>query len=405
MTDSVKPTEDPNFKGGVMSPNSKRTFAEMRQTPVVATQKIILDEDMFESSFLRCMVCRERYNMTDRLPRLFPCHHAFCQACILTFYHQETEYRQSMALVPSSNKTYAVSISCPNCKANFITTENGIRELTTDHRIVQLLDFVGSTDRQTVTYCTTHAMQPVNFFCEKCATPICKDCTVLDHKTCSQEKLVVDISAASQKYRPVIEEGKNNLTGEIQTLDERKAECEKSLEGCSQGDDTLSKQIKETFAKIRAAIDKREQELLEMAQSGQGNSYTVVEEKIKKLADKKDEAMKILEDIDRATATGTIQDLFQVYRQIRSYQSEPSLQVDDTEKKDNSESSFQARDETTLLARIGNFGNIQTQPNGVASGSYSGSSYSSGSSYLGSSRWTHIQLKSRFSTYTGDNSN
>lgn len=377
----------------------------------VTKQKLIFDEDMFEESFLRCMVCRELYDMDERSPRLLPCHHAFCMACILTFYQKEAEYRQSMAMIPSSSTAFAVSISCPHCAANFITTEEGLRQLTTDHRIVQLMDFIGHTDKQTVVYCPKHALQPLNFFCEKCGELVCRDCTVLDHKVCSQEKFVSDVQGAITKYKPVIEEGKNNLAGEVKVLEDRKAECQRTLENCSKGDDTLAQQIKEIFDKVRKAATDREHELLEMAKAGQGTTQEVVEGKIKNLSEKQEELSGILDSIDRALVSGGVKDLHAAYNQIKGYKTEPALDTSETDKKDNSTVNFVARDETTLLSRISNFGDIQTstrQSNGYGTSSLSysntgGSSYmgsSTGSSYLGSSRYGGYSGSSYTSRYT-----
>lgn len=336
--------------------------------------------------------------MTDRTPRLLPCHHAFCMSCIMTFYQKEAEYRQSMAMIPSSSSSFAVSISCPHCAANFITTEDGLTQLTTDHRIVQLMDFIGHTDKQTVVYCPKHALQALNFFCEKCSELICRDCTVLDHKECSNEKFVSDIEGAIQKYKPVIEEGKNNLAGEVTVLEQRKAETQKTLESCSKGDDTLAQQIRETFDKVRKALSEREAKLLEMAKTGQGNTQEVVEEKIKNLTAKQVELSGILNGVDKALASGAVQDLFEIYRKIRDYKTEPALDTSETDNKDANNSTFVARDETTLLTRISNFGDIQTSSR--QSNGYGGSSVTPGSSYLSSSTGSYVP-SSRYGSYSG----
>lgn len=383
-------------------------FVEMRHLPQVAftRQKLILDEEVFEESFLRCMVCRELYDMNDRSPRLLPCHHAFCMSCIMTFYQKEAEYHKSMTMITSSSGSFAVQISCPHCAANFITTEEGLRQLTTDHRVVQLMDFIGHTDKQTVVFCPKHALQPLNFFCEKCCELICRDCTILDHKACAQDKLVSDIEGAIQKYKPAIEEGKNNLAGEVKVLEERKAECQKKLESCSKGDDTLANQIKETFDKLRKALSDREKELLELAKSDQGTTQEMVEAKIKSFTSKQGELAGILEGIDKALASGTVQDLFSAYRQIKDYKTEPALESTETENKDNSNVTFVARDETTMITRISNFGDIQKstrQSNGYSGSTTTyGSSTGSGTSgYLGSSAGSSYLGSSRYGSYTG----
>lgn len=185
---------------------------------------------------------------------------------------------------------------------------------------------------------------------------------------------------------PAVEEGKNNLTGELLTLEDRKTECEKALETCEKGDDTLTTQIQEMFTKIRAALDKREEELLDIAKSGQPNCAEIIDEKMKKLTDKRKDVERILNEIDTASASGSITELFHVYKQLRSYKTEPALDRKSLERKDDTVSTFQARDEMTLLARIGNFGDIQTKSNSF-SGGYSSTSYSTGSSYIASSRY------------------
>ncbi|XP_045156827.1 tripartite motif-containing protein 2-like [Mercenaria mercenaria] len=397
MADTEKSTEDPNFKGGVMSPNSQQTFAAMRYTapPVAPRQKIVLDEESFEYSFLRCMVCKEKYNMEDRSPRLLPCHHAFCMSCLLAIYQREENYRQSLAPTKSvSGMSFAIPVSCPNCSSNFITTLEGLKQLMIDHRVVQLMDFVGHTDKQTITFCPNHALQPLNFFCEKCVQPICRDCTVLDHKVCSQEQLVIDLASATEKYTPALDEGIVSMREEIKSLTEKKEDCQKALDNSQKGDDSLTKSIKESFDKIRKALNDREKEILEMTNGNGGNSTESVEEKLTKLSDKEKEVEEILEAINNAKSAGTVQEMFIVYKKIREYTTESGIEKDVLQKSDQPSSTFVTRDESTIISRISGYGEIQSlqkQSNGYSSTSGLGYT-SSGSSYLGSS--------SRYTSYT-----
>jgi hypothetical protein len=78
-----------------------------------------------------------------------------------------------------------------------MTTEESLQKLPTDHRVVQLMDFVRHTDRYTVTFCSKHHLQPLNFFCEPCVKPVCRDCTVLDHKEANGH-LVMDLEEVQE---------------------------------------------------------------------------------------------------------------------------------------------------------------------------------------------------------------
>lgn len=375
MAETTKSTEDPYFKGGVMSPNSKRTFSEMRYAPppVPPKQKLILDELSFEQCFLRCVICKEKYDMKLRSPRLLPCHHTFCLSCILAIYERQEYHRQSLAPISTDDSTsmaIALQVSCPNCGGSFISTLAGLKELTTDHRIVQLMDFVGHTDKQVVTFCPNHALQPLNFFCEKCVQPICRDCTVLDHKECSKEEAVIDLTKAKEKYAPTLDEGVTKLAEETKSLAEKKADCQKALESCQEGDDSLTKSIKEMFDKIRKALNEREQEILDMTNSNPAKSKESIEAKLNKLSEKEKEVEGIKQEIKKAKNADTVQEMFLVYKKIREYQTEPGVSKEDLEKDDQPTSTFVARDESTLLHRISNFGEIKSsQTNGFSSSS------------------------------------
>ena len=257
-----------------------------------------------------------------------------------------------------------------------------------DHRIVQLMDFVGHTDKQTVSFCPNHTLQPINFFCEKCIQPICRDCTVLDHKECSEGQVVIDLANAKEKYTPTLDEGIKKMNEEAKSLFEKKEDCQKALENCQKGDDSLTQSIKDSFDKIRKAVNDREQEILKMANGNGGNSKESIEEKLKKLSEKEHEVEEILEDIDKAKNSEIVQEMFRVYKKVNEYATEQGIQKEDLQKSDQPSATFNARDESTLLTRISKYGDLQstqTQSNGYGSTS---SLYSGSSSYVSSSRYT-----------------
>ena len=45
-------------------------------------RNLIFDEERFEETFLKCFICRESYNHTDKLPKILQCHHTFCVDCL-----------------------------------------------------------------------------------------------------------------------------------------------------------------------------------------------------------------------------------------------------------------------------------------------------------------------------------
>ena len=359
------------------------SFTDMRQhPPPVTTQKLIFDEESFEHSFLKCPVCRDRYDLVEKSPRILPCHHSFCFSCITKCFQKEAQYRQELAPVSGGGMPYALSVSCPSCAAPFITTEEGLGQLTIDHRVVQLIDFIGETDRQTVDYCSTHPTQPLNFFCEVCIQPICRDCTVIDHKTCSEKQMVFDINNALQKYGPVLDKGTEEMVDEAKVLKAKREMCETSLEQLQSGHTGVCQEIKDVFAKIRKALDDREQELIDMAISNSGKGKEDLEEKIKLLKEKEQRVQENIESLRKAKAEGKIKEMFSVHQKVGEYKNEAPITISEACANEQSTCTFNARDETTLTSRISNFGDI-SQSTSRSDRGYGSISYTNG--YLGGS--------------------
>ena len=366
----------------------------MRQQPppVIVAQKLIFDEESFEQSFLKCPICRERYDISNKSPRILPCHHSFCFACITKCFEKEAQHRQSLAPVSSGNMPYALAIACPSCGDPLITTEEGLLQLTIDHRVVQLIDFIGDTDKQTVDYCSSHTTQPLNFFCEVCIQPICRDCTVIDHKRCSEKQMVFDISNALQKYAPVLEKGTEEMREEAKQLKEKRETCEEALEKMQSGDTGVCKEITECFAKIRKALDEREQELLDMAKSNTGKGKDKIEEKVKLIKDKETLVEENIRTLQKAKADGKVKEMFAAYQKVGDYKSEEPISITEVNTSDQSTCTFSGRDESTLISRISNFGDISES----TSRTERGYNYSNG--YLSSttSRYATTPYTSRY---------
>ena len=362
----------------------------MRQNPpIITAHKLIFDEESFEQSFLKCALCHERYNLFEKSPRLLPCHHSFCFECIQKCFQKEAAHRQSLAPVSGSGVPYALSISCPTCSASLITTEEGLQQLTTDHRVVQLLDFIGTTDKQTVDYCSSHASQPLNFFCEICVKPVCRDCTVIDHKKCSEKQMVFDIDSAVQKYRPVLDKGIKEMEEEAKSLKEKRETCETAVEKAKTGDTDICKEITDVFEKLRKALDDREQELTDMALSHSGKGSENIEEKIKLIKEKEALVNETIASLQQAKAAGEVKEMFSIHQKVREYKKEAPITISEIDKSDQSSCTFSGKDDSTLVSRISNFGDISVSStrsergysssysNGYSSSRYNGSSYSS----------------------------
>lgn len=379
-------------------------------------RNIIIDEEGFIETFLKCLICRELYDDIVRPPKLLHCHHSLCLRCILLIFQKEAEYRKSLTPAYSELPT-AVTVICPTCRTNFITTRDGIRELPTDHRIIQLIDFVSHTERYTTDFCPQHRFQPINFFCELCCTYICRDCTIVDH----QEALghsVVDFEGAIKKYVLILDKAVKEMNSEKDAIKEKHKAVEDAIGNLDKEEGRVTDEIKETFAKLRKILEEREQEVLQMAKKEVGNEKNKLKEKLSEMDKRTEELDQNIHEIEKAKEDGKLENLYRKSRGYSSYRSEPVTQVREIDEGVVAKFSFNSRDENTLSNKLQNFGDVSSYTESIytrsstpgrsalsedryGSSRYSTLSenrYSSGSSYQSSPSSSSSSYSSRYTS-------
>ena len=179
------------------------------------------------SDQLSCSVCLEEY----RRPRVLPCLHIFCEACLeklvgaqrdklsvpcpncrkpaplpqggvsslpSAFYIQHLfEVREALEKVRNPKKTQCdkcgegeVQGFCRDCGQficqHCLDTHRKWRELQS-HEISSLNEVQETaskmvTPKKVTTLCTKHPTEPIKIYCETCDQLICRDCTVKTHR-------------------------------------------------------------------------------------------------------------------------------------------------------------------------------------------------------------------------------
>lgn len=321
-------------------------------------RSMVLDEETFEEQFLRCHVCKDRFS-TARMPKLLPCHHSFCAVCITQLYAMEAQQRQNLSpayrALPS-----AVTIHCPACRAGFITTDENLEKLPTDHRVVQLMDFVSHTERYTVTFCSKHHLQPLNFFCEPCIRPVCRDCTVLDHKE-TDNHLVMDLEEALGKYTPVLDAAIREMESESEQLEGKRIALDTAIKTVERSKEDLLHQLHASFNRVRNALSEREKELEGIVMSGVDKEKGKMQDKSRELSERRQKLLKHASTLKEAKAESNVEEMFRVHQEVRDYRAGPPIKVREVDDGIMTTFSLNVRDEALLLSRIANFGDFSSR--------------------------------------------
>ncbi|XP_038071186.1 tripartite motif-containing protein 59-like [Patiria miniata] len=109
----------------------------------------------FAEEHLTCSIC---YNLFDT-PKTLACLHSFCENCLLQ-YHDG----------------YSEELLCPVCRQADSTALGGVESLTTDFKLVNMVEAVRQEDKQTAPFCSEHAGKPCRAYCQTCEELLCLNC-------------------------------------------------------------------------------------------------------------------------------------------------------------------------------------------------------------------------------------
>ncbi|ESO88097.1 hypothetical protein LOTGIDRAFT_126485 [Lottia gigantea] len=319
-------------------------------------RNLIFDEERFEETFLKCMICRENFNDFDKLPKMLPCHHTFCLDCLQQMFRVEGEFRQTLTSAFRGMPT-AVKIQCPSCRDGIIVSEPELRRLPSDHTIMELVCFVKSTGKTDVQYCSKHQLQPLNFFCEPCIQPVCCDCTVIDHKEKSGH-YVVNVDEAMKKYTPKVEETIDLLKTDIDELVTKQDAIAKSNEGLEQIQSELNRQIQSTFDRIRETLAEREKELFDSTENEIQKKADQLERRREALASRETELAAELKGLETALQEKDIGFLFTGHKKSKKILDKTVYIPPDTTNEFSVSFQFNSRQELNVRQQLQNFGEI-----------------------------------------------
>ena len=107
-------------------------------------------------------------------------------------------------------------------------------------------------------YCTRHTDQKMIYYCNDCEKLVCPNCLPIKHK----DHNIEDYIDVGETARKALKQSVASCDGVIPPVTEAIANGEKMLEQIATRKEEASKEIKETFEELKAALDKRCNDLL-----------------------------------------------------------------------------------------------------------------------------------------------
>ncbi|KAK3602621.1 hypothetical protein CHS0354_034205 [Potamilus streckersoni] len=302
-----------------MEKESIREYSDTFMESSRPISKASVKAEDIRQQYTECQSCLKEYNDNDVVPRILPCLHACCHACIVSMENHGTmkcpvcEVRHT---VPDSDldqfrkddtRKYLImhlkvqrgsqDIACEECSkqkkavsrchecGQFLCTEcadiHSKTKVTKKHKMVTLTELKESPfeEFQSKQTCeiSGHEDQTYAFYCKKCDRPVCALCAIQSHPD-SQGHNIKQINDVYVEVKRVVEGLMSDVKHRTLSAKDTITAIDNTVDGLDSALKKITKEIDNAFDECVKALDRRRDELKDKL-------HTKVKEK-KKILDK-----------------------------------------------------------------------------------------------------------------------
>ncbi|KAK7474366.1 hypothetical protein BaRGS_00034414 [Batillaria attramentaria] len=186
------------------------------------------EKSTIEEEYLTCPLCLD----TFRSPKLLPCSHTFCEACL----------KDLVSNHPSG------MFPCPSCREEILVPQDGVSAFKNNFYIKRE-ELQRARDGS---YCSKHPKKEIELYCVDCDVLMCVTCLVTKHNQHKAE----DISEATERF-------KTQLDKDIERLERCVGDVQKHVQLVTQEQQAVKDKhaalvanIRNRQATLKAAVDK-----------------------------------------------------------------------------------------------------------------------------------------------------
>ncbi|XP_078575665.1 E3 ubiquitin-protein ligase TRIM71-like [Branchiostoma floridae x Branchiostoma japonicum] len=260
----------------------------------------------FDDEFLTCAICRGLYED----PKLLPCFHTFCRKCVeelaensgaITFqcpicrsdvklpcpafsggvdnlssnfyinrlldFRNLRQSETSRVLCQMCNSGTQATAVCGDCVkmlcSNCVSAHRNTSVLQ-DHVIIHKYDIENPTMRSRYArqiYCPRHPGQRITFYCEPCATLVCRDCTVDEHRP-GENHDPREVEKVAPKYRAAVEDLMHKTEAVASKIKQQVENIDRELTAAAENCDQVEKQVQQYYEELTSKLQREKQEMI-----------------------------------------------------------------------------------------------------------------------------------------------
>ena len=223
-----------------------------------------------------------------------------------------------------------------------------------------MMDFLSQVVVKAQNVCTKHERQPLNFFCKSCLVPVCRDCTVLDHK--EGDHVIVDVSQALTDNSDEFNNVENRSKQLLQNMKSRSD----ALANASKRLDLLERQlrgkIKDTFIEYRLLLERRQESQISMLHDMIKQQKQLINARFVDVCTQGSQLQKLYDSFVKARPSNDITQLFTVHKQIKENEDEFAKHADANDDELFVGCDFEVINEPIFLSEMSGLGEVTQKP-------------------------------------------
>ncbi|PAA65625.1 hypothetical protein BOX15_Mlig016042g1 [Macrostomum lignano] len=139
-------------------------------------ETVQLNFEDFSESFLTCGTCLTLFDSGEHQPKLLPCSHTLCRACLQRIVpNPASSSASSSAAAAAAAASTLGTFRCPICREGIAVPIGGAAAFPPSFVVNQLLDLMVSQRKDLVPKCSIHTGREL-LFCETCDSVFCAAC-------------------------------------------------------------------------------------------------------------------------------------------------------------------------------------------------------------------------------------
>ncbi|KAK7483387.1 hypothetical protein BaRGS_00025327 [Batillaria attramentaria] len=178
--------------------------------------------------YLTCSLCLD----TFRSPKLLPCSHTFCEACL----------KDLVSNHPSGK------FPCPSCREEIQVPQDGVSAFKNNFYIKRE-ELQRARDGS---YCSKHPKKEIELYCVDCDVLMCVTCLVTKHNQHKAE----DISEATERFKTQLDKDKERLERCVGDVQKHVQLVTQEQQAVKDKHAALVANIRNRQATLKAAVDK-----------------------------------------------------------------------------------------------------------------------------------------------------